>query len=491
MRLLNTSTLTLHYFPADPPPYAILSHTWGDQEVTFQEWLAKDRDQAIQMKSGFLKVESFCGKAAEAGYQWAWADTCCIDKSSSAELSESINSMFRWYRSSCACFVYLSDVSDNRIALDSEFAQSRWFTRGWTLQELIAPATVIFYSRDWLHMGTKGDHYRIISYITGIGKRSLLRFQQDRSVSIASRMSWASKRQTTRLEDTAYCLMGIVGVNMPLLYGEGHKAFQRLQEEIMKVSDDQSLLAWTPLEPSPAPDDDARDQICHGYRGVLAETPQQFSPNIRNRRPAAGFHYWRTPYMMTNKGLQIKLPLVPSASHSSTVFHAILDCTTREPSSPDYTVLHGVGVPLVCVSDDGTQFGRVEGWPLRTFDFSRRRTEGLIRQIYIRQHAGLQPWVPAHLLFRRARNDELASSSRSVSGQSVGEVDDPHCEVVRAVTVEVLVLCGVYAFCGCVERLVGGVGLAGEASTKQRRIFEDFRGRSAKEEGPLARYAVL
>ncbi|KKY13785.1 putative het domain-containing protein [Diplodia seriata] len=155
MRLLDTSTLALHYFAADPPPYAILSHTWGDEEVSFQEWQARDGDPSIEAKDGFRKVESFCRKASKDGYQWGWADTCCIDKSSSAELSESINSMFRWYGASPTCYVYLSDVSENKFDLESEFANSRWFTRGWTLQELIAPVTVVFYNRDWIHMGTR------------------------------------------------------------------------------------------------------------------------------------------------------------------------------------------------------------------------------------------------------------------------------------------------------------------------------------------------
>ncbi|KAL0258019.1 hypothetical protein SLS55_007190 [Diplodia seriata] len=463
MRLLDTSTLALHYFAADPPPYAILSHTWGDEEVGFQEWQAREGDPSIKAKEGFQKVRSFCRKACMVGYKWGWADTCCIDKSSSAELSESINSMFRWYRASSVCFVHLSDVSEKRIALGSEFANTRWFTRGWTLQELIAPEDVVFYNRDWIHMGTKRDHCEIISQLTGIDHENLHDFEPDNSVSMACRISWASKRQTTRPEDTAYCLMGIVGVNMPLLYGEGHNAFQRLQEEIIKVSDDHSLFAWSPVQP--------HARFLPGiYRGVLAGYPWQFSSDVIHERPTGGFHYWRTSYMMTNKGLQIKLPLVPSET-SSTIYYGILDCIVQKRSI-DHTS-YGIGVPLVCVSDDGTQFARVENRSLKTFDFSRRQTEGLIRQIYIRRRGRPMIGMPA-------QDDELASSSRTVSGQSIGEVDDPHCETVRTITVEIIVLYCLYTFHNAISKLINRFA--------HNLISEDFREHSVKEEVPLVQY---
>ncbi|OMP84464.1 Vegetative incompatibility protein HET-E-1 [Diplodia seriata] len=454
MRLLDTSTLALHYFAADPPPYAILSHTWGDEEVGFQEWQAREGHPSIKAKEGFQKVRSFCRKACMVGYKWGWADTCCIDKSSSAELSESINSMFRWYRASSVCFVHLSDVSEKRIALGSEFANTRWFTRGWTLQELIAPEDVVFYNRDWIHMGTKRDHCKIISQLAGIDHENLVDFEPDNSVSMACRISWASKRQTTRPEDTAYCLMGIVGVNMPLLYGEGHNAFQRLQEEIIKVSDDHSLFAWSPLT-------QFSRYLPHSYRGVLAEYPRQFSSDVIHGRPTGGFHYWRTSYMMTNKGLQIKLPLVPSET-SSTIYYGILDCIVRKRSI-DHTS-YGVGVPLVCISDDGTQFARVENRSLKTFDFSRRQTEGLIRQIYVRQHDKSIIVIPENWLYR-SRDDEVASFSRIVSGQSIGEVDDPHCETIRTITVEIIVLCCLYIFHSAILNLMDRFAHTEVAST--------------------------
>ena len=173
---------------------------------------------------------------------------CCIDKTSSAELSEAINSMFRWYEKAKVCYAYLSDVSgDANLKKDvSEFVGSRWFTRGWTLQELVAPKSVLFYSRrytGWHFLGTKEDLCDHISAVTGIDTDTLYGAGLELA-SVARKMSWASHRETTRVEDTAYCLLGIFDVNMPLLYGEGKKAFLRLQEEILRSSYDYSLFAW-------------------------------------------------------------------------------------------------------------------------------------------------------------------------------------------------------------------------------------------------------
>ncbi|KAI8624082.1 hypothetical protein F5Y19DRAFT_455837 [Xylariaceae sp. FL1651] len=146
--------------------------------------------------------------------------------------------MFRWYRKAKVCYAYLSDVTSK-----TDMASSRWFTRGWTLQELIAPRNVQFYSSDWGLLGSKDILCDTLHSITGVEKIVLSSgiFAQ---VCVARRMAWAAKRVTTRIEDQAYSLMGIFDVNMPLIYGEGKKAFLRLQEQILAVSDDQSLFAW-------------------------------------------------------------------------------------------------------------------------------------------------------------------------------------------------------------------------------------------------------
>ena len=143
-----------------------------------------------------------------------------------------------WYQEAKVCYVYLADVSSKEA-----FSKSRWFTRGWTLQELIAPSTVIFFDENWTKLGTKADLEEIISNRTGIPESILSGDDDLEEFSIAQRMSWAAERETSRIEDHAYSLMGIFGINMPLLYRERESAFIRLQEEIMKISDDHSLFA--------------------------------------------------------------------------------------------------------------------------------------------------------------------------------------------------------------------------------------------------------
>lgn len=217
MRLINTSTIKLHEFHGDQvPDYAILSHTWGEEEVSLQE-LERAESKA---RAGYSKIISCCELANVLGWEYAWIDTCCIDKTSSAELSEAINSMFRWYRDAGVCFAYLADVSStslNHVAIEG-FRGSRWFTRRCCLQELIAPRNLSFYDRDWTEIGTKQALHNEISIATGIAQEHIM---NPDSASAAQKMSWASKRQTTRIEDISYCLMGLFDVNMPLLYGEG------------------------------------------------------------------------------------------------------------------------------------------------------------------------------------------------------------------------------------------------------------------------------
>ena len=163
----------------------------------------------------------------------------CIDKTSSAELSEAINSLYAWYEQSRECYVFLDDVNTY-----NEFRDSRWFTRGWTLQELLAPSSVLFYSGDGPFLGSRSDLAMKIAKATGIQSHYILKEQTLTQASVAQRMCWASARQTTRLEDIAYSLLGIFQVNMPLLYGEGSKAFIRLQLAIIETSDDDSVFAW-------------------------------------------------------------------------------------------------------------------------------------------------------------------------------------------------------------------------------------------------------
>jgi hypothetical protein len=236
-------------------------------------------------------------------------DTCCIDKTSSAELSEAINSMFSWYRDAAICYVYLSDVGggDDVSQKSRDISTSLWFSRGWTLQELIAPSVVVFFARDWSEIGSRSVLIEQITAATGIdrglfnndllsptGTSNRNRLNQ---YSIAQKMAWASKRKTTRVEDEAYCLLGLFGVNMPLIYGEGKTAFIRLQEEIMKRSSDHSIFAW--------------DRVDRTLNGFLADSPAYFSGCEEIvQGPDA---YDLSPFNVTNKGIQITLQVVDAA----------------------------------------------------------------------------------------------------------------------------------------------------------------------------------
>jgi hypothetical protein len=229
------------------PPYAILSHTWiDDQEVTYIELLA---GRGID-KRGYDKIR-FCGERAAAdGLTYFWVDTCCIDKATNDELSTAINSMFRWYQRAVKCYVYLTDVSVPEEVTDAEafsiswgqaFRRSRWFTRGWTLQELLAPASVEFFSQDGKRLGSKISLEQEIHEITGIPIRAL-RVQKLTEFSVEARMSWAARRTTTLKEDKVYCLLGIFGVFLSLIYGEGEDhATTRLREEIQKQQQRQAV----------------------------------------------------------------------------------------------------------------------------------------------------------------------------------------------------------------------------------------------------------
>jgi hypothetical protein len=335
MWLLDTATLELKDFGnQNVPPYAILSHTWGSEEVSLQE-MQGDRQNVIA-KEGYNKIVSVCAVAARASFQYIWIDTCCIDKKSSAELSEAINSMFYWYKNAAICYAFLSDVSSPASGTDlrsqnsessrwmkSEFEKSRWFTRGWTLQELIAPPNLDFYSKTWEKIGTQLELAEPVRRITGINVYQV-QLGDLADFSVAQRMSWASKRNSTRVEDEAYCLLGIFGIHMPLLYGEGKQAFLRLQEEILKRSDDHSIFAWTgDLDPSSYDTGDIPDESFSPpvrARNLLANSASEF----QEASNVVELKQFRTPpYSMTNQGLSITLPCI---SHEAGQLIAILNC---------------------------------------------------------------------------------------------------------------------------------------------------------------------
>ncbi|KAJ3528169.1 hypothetical protein NM208_g10328 [Fusarium decemcellulare] len=300
MWLINTETLQLEEFITPPSNYAILSHTWEKDGVLFRDM--GDVSHASS-KAGWKKIELTCDEARRSSIPYAWVDTCCIDKRSSAELSEAINSMFMWYKQA-------------------------WFTRGWALQELIAPDQVVFFDQDWNLVGTKSDwdFVRVIAEITGISVKVLVYEPCFHEASVAQKMSWAAKRQTTKVEDLAYCLLGIFNVNMPLLYGEGNKAFLRLQEEIAKEYYDLSLFAWKQ-------DPEKQDQL----RGLFATSPAEFAhcSELQERDWSL-----ETDLAVTSKTLTIRGHLLRSeeaihglASRGDSVFHVGEDGSRHPPKS--------------------------------------------------------------------------------------------------------------------------------------------------------------
>ena len=349
MRLLNVDTLELHeFFEEQIPPYSILSHRWGKDEVSYHDFVNRRKTNG----DGFKKIRELCAvvKARrildfnssedKAALEWVWIDTCCIDKSSSSELSEAINSMYQWYSRARECLVYLADVtsleSQRNNLEEKEFDHSEWFTRGWTLQELLAPEVKVFYSSSWYVLGhviknrivflvknrlLAGDdggtdcnsgiiqsYYgpdlsSRVSQISGIQVDYLASSDYIDLASVARRMSWASQRRTTRAEDMAYCLLGLFDVNMPLLYGEGQKAFLRLQEEIIKRSADQSIFAWCNTRKDMQKELSGAN-IDRSEVGLLARNAHFF-------RYASGIEHFRDiarrPYLITNVGLQMHI----------------------------------------------------------------------------------------------------------------------------------------------------------------------------------------
>ncbi|EMC91983.1 hypothetical protein BAUCODRAFT_39136 [Baudoinia panamericana UAMH 10762] len=320
MRLINVKTLGFGEF-FEPPRYVILSHRWQADEVSYEEYTLTLRPadmltgwddhqvNLIRQKSGYQKVIHFCAWArtwAKSGkkrrrqimgaIEWVWIDTCCIDKRSSSELSEAINSMWTWYKESEMCCVYLADVAggwtDDVESLRRSLEASSWFTRSWTLQELLAPVGLVFCDRDWNTfetldrssesrsdgaLGTSMEFSQILSDITGISTTHIISPGVHRS-SVAERMSWAAKRRATREEDKAYSLMGLFDVNMPLLYGEGRKAFRRLQCEIINQSEDESIFAWQDTCMGSLANENC-DLLTHQYclrAGFLARSPEDF-----------------------------------------------------------------------------------------------------------------------------------------------------------------------------------------------------------------------
>ncbi|EJT76751.1 hypothetical protein GGTG_06667 [Gaeumannomyces tritici R3-111a-1] len=334
MRLIDTTTLRLGEDAPEPDGgYAIFSHKWGLEEVTFQDMTQLDQS-TLRGKAGYAKVENVCRIAREMGLQRVWIDTCCINKDSSAEVSQCLNAMFRWYKKSTVCIVYLHDFRPGPglklgQGLVDSLAECQWFQRAWTLQELIAPEYVRFFDHEWKLFGSKfNDKKRVargsesleallvdLYVITHIPIPVLRDPDTVWSYPVGNRMSWAAHRRALYVEDLAYSLIGIFNVSMPMLYGEGNRAFIRLQEEIIKETNDMTIFAWT------APDSQEK------HRGILARSPSEFGCcRFMHYAPSAGMH----TYAMTNRGLRIKAVLEKSVGCSG-IFHNVAQSRSAEP----------------------------------------------------------------------------------------------------------------------------------------------------------------
>ena len=335
---VNRRTKVIEFHDDEATEYAILSHRWIDStEVDYEDMidLAKmDRQEQneIRDRPGYKKILDACKQAQTDGYEWMWVDgTCCIDKRSSAELSEAINSMYRWYGNARVCYAYLHDVDGSSFPTwnGEKYPKSNgwpeWFSRGWTLQEMIAPRNLQFFNKDWQPIGNKKTLSGTLERITKVPEHILADGLEGNRPCVAQIISWAVNRTTTRVEDRAYSLMGLLDVNMPMLYGEGKKAFLRLQLEIIRSSNDQSIFAWGSLSPgvrfgSILADDPS---FFEGCARTELQNYDKFMENFPELSSTNADHFGVFP--ITNRGIQIWMPLHCYRS-SNTVFKAYLPC---------------------------------------------------------------------------------------------------------------------------------------------------------------------
>lgn len=352
MRVLCVSDLQFREFPGLPDgKYAILSHVWGTAEISYKDmkdygpstlpFHSEDKETAAR------KLEGCRAKAREGGIEYFWIDTCCIDKPNHSEFNEAINSMFHWYKKAEICFVYLADVERME-----DLPASKWFTRGWTLQELLAPSHVWFFNNRWECMGSKQNE--LTSIISEVSKipRSFLCGADLEEASLAMRMSWAAHRSTSKEEDLAYCLLGIFDVHMPLLYGERLiGAFRRLQLKILEMQDDTSIFAWRTPDFAMRPDPSVMDTY-----GLLAPFPSSFTgchDHIRAELPVVtGYKQGiRTPVTFNNKGLHLSLPVMRNRDGKTLM---ALGCTRSGLENTRYAIR------LKDISVNGGRYVRID-----------------------------------------------------------------------------------------------------------------------------------
>ena len=411
---VDCQTEVLEFADDEATAYAILSHRWIGREVAYEEMadltmMKKDEQDEVRRRPGYQKILDSCEQAQKDGFMWLWVDTCCIDKRSSAELSEAINSMYRWYENSRVCYAYLHDVpglsfptrSDNKTYPNSN-GWPEWFSRGWTLQEMIAPGNVQFFNKDWKPIGNKKTLSRTLADITRVPPHILTDGLGSNRPCVAQILSWAADRTTTRVEDRAYSLMGLLDVNMPMLYGEGKKAFHRLQLEIIRMSDDQSIFAWDPHERiartgSFLADDPSFFQHCSDMElmdrdefieALKRDIPEEELSSINEDRFGV--------FPITNRGIQIWL-LLRSWDDSRSVLEALLPCRIG-PSDPP------VAIKLALWKSNHYRY-----FPFLWDDSPTERTLQF-RQVYLRSRYQAQDTQPRDATF------EVDDSAVTVNG---------------------------------------------------------------------------
>jgi hypothetical protein len=296
--------------------YAVLSHRWLDKgEPTFYDIL-----KSFRPYSGYDKLVKFCDKASEYGCQLAWSDTCCINKDSSAELEEAIRSMFKWYRDAHICIAYLADTT----SIDN-LHEDAWFTRGWTLPELLASRRMKFYGSNWQPLTSdvndkeNVEFMAVLSRATRIPLDDLRNFQPGTN-HVHQKMMWASTRTTTRTEDVAYSLIGIFDVTMMIAYGEEKRAFHRLMEAIIQKCDKWQIFAWA--DPGSGSSDSA----------AFPDSPRSYLPldPVDSDDAHMPSTVWRGDrnIVMMKRGLQMQVLLVDLSHQEVTVYEKIGDGTT-------------------------------------------------------------------------------------------------------------------------------------------------------------------
>lgn len=318
MHLLRTDTYEVVRAPHPTPPYAILSHRWESEEIVFHT-IRNLKSTALHntsfpstpasLRASAVKIRGACAIAQKQGYQYIWIDTCCIDKTNSEELRSALNAMFKWYRNAAVCFTYFNDVTfsapTEKMFMsdrpDRRGQASEWFDRGWTLQELIAPRQMQFFDKHWKMMGTRSELANLVGRVAGISPEFLNGKRELSDASCAMKMSWMAGRVTQQIEDIAYSLIGLFDVHLEPIYGEGTRAFIRLQEAIMSECGrfDESLFAWERPQDSTLRcyrNEPRVHNFGHNKWGLLAPSPDCFKKSgdifvykDYDLRPAGGF----------------------------------------------------------------------------------------------------------------------------------------------------------------------------------------------------------